>query len=113
MPTIFHRTTGAAAGATINALQGSQYEFLPFDAFVEFAAYADTGDTWFANIFSGTDVLVEGADLPILATASPILYPDHYYLNDGAAAGEKLGIRCVNNTGAAADFRAQVRITPV
>lgn len=113
MPTIFHSTTGAAAGATINATQGSQYEYLPFNAFVEFAIYADTGDTWTANVFSGSDVLMEGATLPILATATPIIYPDHYFLNDIALAGERIGVKCTNGTGGAADFRAIIRITPV
>jgi hypothetical protein len=113
MPTILVQTTGAAAGATVNPLQGNQYEFLPFDAFVEFAIYADTGDTWTCSVFSGSDVLMQSSTLPILATAAPIIYPDHFFLNDGAGAGERLGIQAVNGTGAAADFRTLVRITPV
>lgn len=112
MPTVFHSTTGAAAGAQVDAMAGSQYQYLPFDAFVEFAVYADTGDTWNASVFSGTDVLMQDSVIPILATATPILYPDHFFLQDGALAGERIGVQATNNTGAAADFRAQVRITP-
>jgi hypothetical protein len=113
MPTILSNTTGAAAGATVNPLTGSQYEYLPFDALVEFALYADTGDTWTVSVFSGSDVLMQSSTMPILATAAPIIYPDHYYLNDVAAAGERLGVQAVNGTGAVADFRALVRITPL
>lgn len=113
MPTIFNTTTGAAAGATVNPLQGSQYEYLPFDAFVEFAIYADTGDTWTISVFSGSDVLMQSSTAPILATAAPIIYPDHYFLNDTAGAGERLGVQAVNGTGAVADFRTIVRITPL
>lgn len=113
MPTILNTTTGAAAGATVNPLQGSQYEYLPFDAFVEFALYADVGDTWTVSVFSGSDVLMQSSTMPILATATPIIYPDHYILNDVAGAGERLGVSAVNGSGAAADFRTIVRITPL
>lgn len=113
MPYILVQTTGAADGATINPLNTSQYEYLPFDAFVEFAIYADTGDTWTLSVFSGSDVLQQNSTMPILATAVPILYPDHYGLNDVAAAGERLGVQAVNGTGAVADFRTAVRITPM
>lgn len=113
MPSIIKYITNAADGATEYPLLGSQYEYLPFDALVEFAIYADTGDTWTASVHSGSDLLMQSAKLPILATASPIIYPDHYFLRDVAAAGERLGIEAVNGTGGVADFRAQVMITPV
>lgn len=113
MPSILVQTTNAAAGATVNPLSGSQYEYLPWDAFVEFAVYADTADVWLATVFSGTDVLMQAATLPILATATPILYPDHYFLNDVAAAGERLGVQLINQTGGVADARTSARITPL
>lgn len=113
MATIMVSTTDAADGSTTNPLQGSQYEYLPFNAFVEFAIYADTGDVFTVSAFSGTDVLMQGAPMPILATATPIIYPDHYYLNDVALAGERLGVQATNSTGGVASFRTSVRITPV
>lgn len=113
MPSILNTVTGAAAGATVNPLTGSQYEYLPFDAYLEFAIYADTGDTWTVSVFSGTDVLMQNSTMPILATAAPIIYPDHFYLTDVAMAGERIGVQAVNGTGAVADFRSLVRITPL
>ncbi|GMR14272.1 MAG: hypothetical protein BMS9Abin29_2517 [Gemmatimonadota bacterium] len=113
MPSILNTVTGAAAGATVNPLQGSQYEYLPFDALVEFAIYADTGDTWTISVFSGSDVLMQSSTAPILATATPIIYPDHFFLNDVAAAGERLGVQAVNGSGGVADLRTLVRITPL
>ncbi len=113
MPTIMVTTTGAADGSTTSPLQGSQFEYLPFDALLEFAIYADTSDTFTLTVFSGSDVLLQSTTAPILATASPILYPDHYYLQDVAAAGERIGIQAVNGTGGVADFRTLVRITPL
>lgn len=113
MPSILKQTTGAAAGATIYPIQGNQYEYLPFDAYLEFAIYADTGDTWTVSVFSGSDILMQSSPMPILATATPILYPDHYYLKDVAAAGERIGVEAVNGTGGVADFRCLVQITPM
>lgn len=113
MPSILVQTTDAASGATVNPLQGSQYEYLPFNAYVEFAVYADAGDTWTLSVFSGSDVLMQNAPMPILATATPIIYPDHFFLNDTALAGERLGVQAVNGTGAVASFRTLVRITPI
>jgi hypothetical protein len=113
MPSILVQTTDAAAGATVNPLANSQYEYLPFDAYCEFAIYADTGDTFTVSVFSGSDVLMQNAPMPVLATASPILYPDHFYLNDVAAAGERLGVQAVNGSVGVADFRTLVRITPL
>lgn len=112
MPSILVQTTDAADASTTTPLIGSQYEYLPFDAFVEFAIYADTGDTFTVSVFSGSDVLMQNAPMPILATAAPIIYPDHFYLSDGAAAGERLGVQAVNGTGGIASFRTLVRITP-
>lgn len=113
MPSIVVTSTDVAVGSTTNPLQGSQYEYLPFDAFVQFAIYADTGDTFVVSVFSGTDVLMQNAPMPNLAVATPILFPDHYYLEDAAGAGERLGIQAVNNTGVVATFRTIARITPL
>lgn len=113
MPSILVQTTDAADGATVNPLSNSQYEYLPFDAMVEFAIYADTGDVFTISVFSGSDVLMQNAPAPILATATPIIYPDHFFLVDGAAAGERLGVQAVNGTGGIASMRTLVRITPL
>jgi len=113
MPMIKTYDAGVADGATIFPWQGNQYEFLPFDAEVEVALLADAGDTWEASVFSGSDVLLQSSQIDALAIANPIIYPDHYSLQDVAAAGERLGCSLLNNTGAVADVRTQVRITPL
>ena len=56
---------------------------------------------------------MQSSTMPQLATATPILYPDHYYLQDVAAAGERIGVQAVNGTGGVASFRTLVRITPL
>lgn len=112
MPTINATSTDVAAGSTTNPLIGSQYEVLSFNAFCEFAIYADTGDTFTVSCFSGSDLLLQNAPMPILAVASPIIYPDHYYLNDVVMMSERIGVSAINGTGAVATFRTSVRITP-
>lgn len=112
-PMIKTLNQAVAAGATITPWTGSQYEYLPFDAQVEVALLADTGDAFDASVFSGSDVLLQSSRIDALALAVPITYPDDYSLEDVAVAGERLGCQLVNQTGAVADVRTQVRITPL
>jgi len=113
MPQIKTIDQGVADGATIFPWQGNQYEFLPFDAQVDVAILADAGDTWLASVFSGSDVLMQSSQVDTLAVATPIVFPDHFTLSDVAAAGERLGCSITNNSGAVADVRTVVRITPL
>ena len=112
MPTI-RQTTTLAANASANPLQGSQYEYLPFDAVVEFAILADAGDTVNASVFSGSDVLLQNAQVDALAVATPIQYPENYDIRDVAAAGERLGVTVTDASGAGGVVRTVVRITPL
>jgi len=113
MPSILVQSTDVADGSTTSPLQGSVYEYLPFDALLEFGVYSDTSDVFTLTVFSGSDVLMQSSAMPTLATATPILYPDHMYLQDVASAGERISIQAVNGTGAIASFRSLVRITPL
>lgn len=113
MPLIKTLDQGVAAATTIFPWQGNQYEFLPFDALVEVALLADAGDSWDASVFSGSDVLLQNSRIDALALATPIRYPDDFDLQDIAAAGERLGCALTNQTGAVADVRTAVRITPL
>ena len=112
MPLIKTIDQAVAAAAVIFPWQGNQYEFLPFDAEIEVALLADTGDTFTADVFSGSDVLLQSSQIDNLALAVPITYPDDYSLDDAALAGERLGCSLNNGTGGVADVRAAVRITP-
>lgn len=112
MPLIKARTTMTANGSA-SPLSGNQYEFLPFDAMVEFAVLADTGATVEATIFSGSDVLMQNSVVDILAVASPILYPDHYSLNDVAGAGERLNVQLREAAAGTPVVRTQVKISPI
>lgn len=112
MPTI-KRRTALAANATVSPLVGSQYEYLPFDALVQFAILADAGDSVNASVFSGSDVLLQNELVDNLALATPIQFPENYEIEDVAAAGERLGIQLTETAGLPATVRTIVRITPL
>lgn len=113
MPVI-RDTTSVAAGATLFPLQGSQYEFLGRPAVVEFAILSDVAATAAdptASVFTGSNVLQEASALDILAPANPVETPEHFTLSDVVPAGERIGIRIVNEDTAAHVIRTVVRIT--
>lgn len=112
MPLLKKRTTMTASGIAF-PLQGDQYEYLPFNALVEFAVLGDTGASVRGTVFSGSDLLMQSSLIDILAVASPILYPDHYSLNDIAARGERLGVELLETAAGTPIVRTQVRVTPV
>jgi len=113
MPLIKTLNQGVADGSTTTPWQGSQYEYLPFNAFIQVALLADAGDTFLGSVFSGSDVLLQSSQIDNLALATPITFPDDYSLDDTALFQERLGCQLVNNTGAVADVRTAVRITPI
>lgn len=112
MPTI-RRTNVLAANASANPLQGSQYEYLPFDAMVEMAILAIAPSVAQASVFSGSDVLLQNETVDGLALATPLVYPDHFDIQDVAQAGERLGVTITDISGAGTTVRTVVRITPL
>lgn len=96
-------------------LQGSQYEFLPFPAYLEIAIInkdaTGTNDLK-ATVFSGSDVLQEQANVDVKATLTAV-YPDDFSLTDVAAAGERIGIQLDAVASANATALVVVKITPL
>jgi len=113
MPIIQNTVSVAASSVNDNVLAGSQFEFLPYDAYLEFGLNGDAnGADLRVDVFSGQDILMENS--PMNAQARLPVYPDDYSLNDVAAAGERIKIRVRNtNAGAARSISFAVKITPV
>ena len=67
-----------------------------------------------ANVYSGSDLLLQDGELDVETTRS-IQYPWDYNLSDVAAAGERLGVQITNTTSAGGphDVEVSVRITPL
>jgi len=107
---------GLAAGAVATPLDGSQYERLPWNAAVGFAVFkAAAADVVRASIFSGSDVLLEDADVDQLAVGTPIKPSEDLQVTDVAAAGEKLGMRLRNAAAVATTgiIRVLVILNPI
>ena len=110
MPMMQQRTTMTASGIAY-PLQGLQFEILPYDSFVEFAILADTGASVRNTVYSGSDLLSQSSLTQILAVASPIVYPDHYILNDAAGQSERLSVELQETAAGTPIVRTSVRIT--
>jgi len=107
MPTIRAKTILAAGDGpvTVFPLQGNQYEYLPFNARVEFAivgasdqvAAGDDIGGVNATVFSGSDILQQQSGITdkttVTAQSKNAVYPDDFLLDDVAAAGERLSVQ--------------------
>jgi len=125
MPTIRVKSIAGAAATTVFPLQGNQYEYLPFNARVEFAIVGHDGATGgvilgtTATVYSGSDILQQRSGLSdksaTTAQTQDAVYPDDFRLDDVAAAGERLSVEL--NIPADTTFDAVidtvVKITPL
>ena len=112
MPSIQSSVSIPLSGVNDNVLAGSQYEFLPFNAFLEFGLNGDAnGGDLRIDVYSGSDVLAENLT-PSVQARTPV-YPDDFPLTDVAMAGERIKIRVRNTSAAAArTLFFNLRITP-
>lgn len=111
MPTIRVTTTNLPANGTAYPLQGNQYEYLPFNAQVEFAVVSNAAGI-LATVYSGSDVLQQAGAATVKAT-SPV-YPDDFLLGDIAMAGERISVELRETAGVATtDIETVVKITPL
>jgi hypothetical protein len=111
VPTIRAQTTNLAANATAFPLTGNQYEYLPFNARVEFAIIASAAGID-VTVYSGSDVLQQAG--PATVKATPPVYPDDFLLDDVAMAGERLNVILRETAGVATtDIETVVKITPL
>jgi len=114
--------TGGVVGTSF-PLQGNQYEFLPFDALVEFAVIIKNKAAITAvqavakvQVYSGSDLLSQDQQLDVLEPTQSLEYPEHYQLQDVAGAGERLSVQLqIEGLSDIADsvVQTRVRITPV
>jgi len=114
MPLI-RKVADTDAAGTFYPLQGSQYEYLPFNALLEFAIIEDgttPGTTGVkATVYSGSDLLMEQSGIDVKAQLNAI-YPDDFTLQDVAAAGERIGVQ-LDSGASMGKTLVVVRITPL
>jgi len=112
MPSVSLLNTVLTLVTVDNVLTGSQFEFLPYDSYLEFGLTSSgvVGD-WIVDVFSGQDVLLEQGSVSIL-DRQPV-YPDDFVLTDVAAGGERIKIRIRNSSAGTLNFFTTLRITPI
>ncbi len=111
MPVIVIRTA-LGANATAFPLAGSQFEFLPYNAKLEFANQADATGV-LQTIQSGTDILAQESPIQVGTINVQPKYPDDFYLDDIAGAGERIGLQLRDTSGVARVVLTVIRITPL
>lgn len=113
MPTIRSNVTVPANGQSF-PLVGNQYEYLPYNARVEFAIVSlnTTPGAITATIYSGSDVLQQ--DGPVTEKAAIIVNAlEDFMVLDVAAGGERISVQLRNSSGAGIPTQTVVRITPI
>jgi len=112
VPVMQIRTTMSANG-TATPFAGQQYEYLPWDAYVEIAIQASAVNQVVATVFSGGDILMEEG--PVQQGTSGVLpkYPDDFYLTDEALAGDRLSVRLREIASATPVVMTVARLTPI
>ena len=101
-----------ALNSTASALADDQFEYLPYNALVQFALSADATGV-LMTIFSGGDLLMDEGPVPIGTINVFPKYPDDYHLEDVAAGGERLKIRLRDTSGAQRIVMVGVRISQI
>lgn len=110
MPVIQNSVSVAANGVNDNVLAGSQFEFLPYNAKIDFGLSGGAAGL-LVDVFSGQDIVAESF-APPASNRTPV-NPDDFTLTDVAAAGERLKIRVRNTTGGALTLFFSVSILPI
>lgn len=113
MPLIQGSAAVAASSVNDNLLSGSQFEYAPYNALVEFGLNGDAnGADMRVDVYSGQDMLTEQMALNVKA-ALPV-YPDDFLLQDIVAAGERIKVRARNTSAAGArTVYYSIRMTPL
>lgn len=110
MPVIQNSVSVAANSVVDNVLAGSQYEFLPWHAKVDFGL-VQSAVGLVLDVFSGQDTLAESMAPNVRATAP--VNPDDFTLTDVAAAGERLKVRARNTTAGPLTLFYTIILTPL
>lgn len=114
MPMIRKIVEIPANSSVDNLITGSIYEFLPWNAAVNLGVTSETGagpGDLLVTVNSGSDTVLEEA--PVNNTNGFPVIPDDMDVQDVAAAGERLVIKCRNTTAIALDAFLLVQLTPV
>lgn len=110
MPAIQNSVSVAANAVNDNVLSGSQFEYLPWNARLDFGLVGSATGL-LCDVFTGQDIIAESW-APPTQNRFPI-NPEDYTLSDVARGGERVKVRARNTTGGALTLFFGVIITPI
>jgi hypothetical protein len=110
MPTI-QRTDSLATVTTLaNALSGTQFEFLPYNANIAMG-FTCTATGTLVSVYAGSDLVVFEL-VPVVKATSPV-NPDDFTVNFDAYEGTRLVITMRNPTAGTLVIMSTTIITPL
>jgi hypothetical protein len=110
MPVIQNSVSVAANAVNDNVITGSQFEYLPYNARINFGLVGSATGL-LVDVFTGQDIVAESF-APPTQNRFP-LNPDDFTLQDVARGGERVKIRVRNTTAGALTLFYGIVITPV
>lgn len=113
MPLLQRTDSIAANGFNSNVWTGSQFEFAPYDAFIEVGVLGSA--TGLQMTFAtGADVLAIDQAVTVVTAANVYpVYPDQYVMNDVVGVGERIVEAIRNTTAGALSHFSSIKMTPV
>lgn len=110
MPVIQNSVSVAANAVNDNVITGSQFEYLPYNARIDFGLVGSATGL-LVDVYTGQDIVAESF-APPTQNRFP-LNPDDFTLSDVARGGERVKVRARNTTGGALTLFYGIIITPV
>jgi hypothetical protein len=110
MPVIQNSVIILANAVNDNVLAGSQFEYLPYNAKIDFGLVGSAVGL-LLDVYSGQDIVAESFAPP--ATNRSPVNPDDFTLSDVARAGERVKVRARNTTGGNLTLFYSVVISPI
>jgi hypothetical protein len=104
------------AGGSINIMQGTQFEYLPYHANVRICPFTRdaTEGGCLATVYADTDLLLQESPIMVLATAGTLpKYPDDFHLVRDCLAGSRITITLRNTTAGTIVGGAVVHLEPI
>lgn len=110
MPVIQNSVSIAANAVNDNLLNGSQFEYLPYNAKLAFG-FCGSAAGLQVDVYSGQDIVCEA--MAVNTQNRFPINPDDFILSDIGAAGDRLKVRARNTTAGALTIFWSVNILPL
>lgn len=113
MPFLQRSDSVAANAFNANVWSGTQFEFAPYDSWLELSALGSA--TGLSMTFAtGADTLSIDQALSVVPAANTYgRYPDDYVINDAVGAGERIIEAIRNTTAGALSHFSSIKLTPL